>query len=490
MVDAVKELTGMPKLPISSELMRSAPAAPKGYMGPRELAPAMEELQGGIAAAEERVGKADIGIEKAKREEEARGLDVKADVLSEYAKDIEQMPERQALKQAREQLKGMEFIPTKDTVQDIAGLFSLIGVIGTVIAKGDAQRALGAMNGMLEGHMKGRKDLFKQQQIEFDKNFKAMQAKISSALSEYQEALELKKTDKEAGEAKKQAALKRSESPLLNAMDEKLGEVRTLNIMKKTFDNTLMFAQMRNELQSKVEDRELRRFQIEAQKELQKELARIRAGERLGTAGTRATIYQRTGKLVPTDKEAEAIGSIADAVDEVSRLREKLKNPKVQTGLVSSLAPAIQKISSVTQPLDEAQFKNLVDQELTGNDETTLFIKDALLASFKIEQGLVGSRVPVATQRVVGPILDPRAYNKQTFDKLLSEREDLLYKNANRRGFEKKDIDALFIEPVPGVEQTPPSQSGKPTPTQADIDFVKANPKYRDKFIARFGREP
>jgi len=68
-----------------------------------------------------------------------------------------------AEQRAKEELQGKlereplpEFIPTKDTAQDIAGLFSLIGVIGMVVGKGNAMQAMGAMNGMLEGHRKGR----------------------------------------------------------------------------------------------------------------------------------------------------------------------------------------------------------------------------------------------------------------------------------------------------------------------------------------------
>ena len=30
----------------------------------------------------------------------------------------------------------------------------------------------------------------------------------------------------------------------------------------------------------------------------------------------------------------------------------------------------------------------------------------------------------------------------------------------------------------------------KPTPTEADIAYAKAHPEVKDKFVARFGREP
>ena len=165
---SLNQITGMPSIPVTRNFMSNMPDAPKGYIGPKEMAPAREELMGQIGAAEERIGRSDIEIEKAKREEKARELEAKGESLAQYVKDVEAMPERAALKADREALKGMEFVPTRDTVQDVAGLFSLIGVIGMVVGKGNAMQAMNAMNGMLEGHQKGRKDLFKQEQAVFE----------------------------------------------------------------------------------------------------------------------------------------------------------------------------------------------------------------------------------------------------------------------------------------------------------------------------------
>jgi hypothetical protein len=251
---ALNSITGMPALPITSAYRESIAPAPKGRVGPREYAPAEQEITSELTKATQRVGEADVEIEKAKREEKARELESKATGLQKFAQDVEQMPEKQALKELREQQRGMEFIPTKDTAQDIAGLFSLIGVIGMVVGKGNAQQAMGAMNGMLEGHRKGRADLFKQQASEFDKNFKAMQTKVSTALSEYQEALERKKTDKEAGELMAQAALARTESPLLKAMKDKQGDVAVVETLKQMFKSTTeTIPNMVNNLQDKAD---------------------------------------------------------------------------------------------------------------------------------------------------------------------------------------------------------------------------------------------
>jgi hypothetical protein len=88
-------------------------------------------------------GKAEAGERRAAAERPARG-------------DLR----NQAVKKSRCQ----RFVPTKDTVQDVAALFSLIGVIGTGSWRQRPSVILSplisAMNGMLEGWQKGRSDLY------------------------------------------------------------------------------------------------------------------------------------------------------------------------------------------------------------------------------------------------------------------------------------------------------------------------------------------
>lgn len=283
--DALNQLTGMPSLPISRGLMSKPTETPKGYISSEELAPAKAEMRGAIGAAEQRVGEADVAIKEAERQEKAREAEARGNLLREYKADLEQMPERAQLKEMRQKLEGMEFVPTRDTLEDVAGLFSLIGVIGMVVGKGNAMNAMSAMNGMLEGHQKGRRDLFKQEQAIFDKNFKAMQAKVQQSLAEFQEALELKKIDKEAGEQAMQVALAKSESPLLKAMKAKQGDVAVLNALKGAEKDLDTFVSRQDTLRKASDEREDRKRRLEMDESLRKaqmaqtrELALMRIG--------------------------------------------------------------------------------------------------------------------------------------------------------------------------------------------------------------------
>ena len=91
------------------------------------------------------------------------------------------------------------FVPTQDNFKDIAGLFSLIGVVGMVAGKSSGLAAMNAMNGMLEGYRSGRSDLYKRERDVFDKNFKTMLQKHSEFRKEMDDAVKLAQTNRQAG---------------------------------------------------------------------------------------------------------------------------------------------------------------------------------------------------------------------------------------------------------------------------------------------------
>jgi hypothetical protein len=197
----------------------------------------------------------------------------------------------------------------------------------------------------------------------------------------------------------------------------------------------------------------------------------------MGSAGIQAQIYRSTGKIVPDRRDAEAIVNSVAAINEIKSLRERLRDPEIVTGLQAVPQPFFQKLRSlVGQNISEGEIRNFVDSELTGNDKTTLFIKDAILAGFKIEQGLTGTRVPVFTQKVVGPILDPRSYKPETYDKLLSSRQEELLDRAWDRGIDEEDI----------AKMARPSRPSTPTATKYQVGQViqRGGKNYRVTSIA------
>jgi hypothetical protein len=235
MVDsALKDITKlavMPDLPKTRALMQPKPT-PEGMIGASELGPALSELSEAERQSSMRVGEADIAIEEAKRQEKGKEAELREELVGRMATEARELPERKALTEARTEFGNMAFVPTKETTQDLAGIFSLMSIVGMVVGKGNAQLAMSSMNGMLEGYQKGRADLYKKELTQFDKNFKAMQSKVLTLEKELSEAMELKKLDREKGDLAITMALAKAESPLLNAMRNRLGDVAVLMAFK------------------------------------------------------------------------------------------------------------------------------------------------------------------------------------------------------------------------------------------------------------------
>jgi hypothetical protein len=320
MVDsALKDITKlsvMPALPKTRAVMQPKPT-PSGMIGAAELGPALSEISEAERQASMRVGEADIAIEEAKRQEKAQEAEFRSELVGRMATEARELPERKALTQARTDFGNMAFVPTKETTQDLAGIFSLMSIVGMVVGKGNAQLAMSSMNGMLEGYQKGRADLYKKELTQFDKNFKAMQSKVLTLEKELSEAMELKKLDREKGDLAITMALAKGESQLLGAMRNRLGDVAVLNAVKDTKNTLNTLVSLNNDLQGKANARE-----DAAERERR---ADIRARENRLAADERARLARldKEGKLSP--KERGEVRGINNLTDEIQRLKDTFK---------------------------------------------------------------------------------------------------------------------------------------------------------------------
>jgi len=116
--------------------------------------------------------------------------------------------ERQATEKAYAPVESLEedmlnakFVPTQESATDLAALHGLIGVVGWAIGsggKGDAMRAMSAMNGMLEGHQQGKADLYKKEKDLFESNVKALREKARIVSEKAKRVAELASKDAQA----------------------------------------------------------------------------------------------------------------------------------------------------------------------------------------------------------------------------------------------------------------------------------------------------
>ena len=390
------------------------------------------ELQKGITAAEG---------------DEAKAKQAQAETLQTGKLEAQQAfgtAEKGAMQGYQEKLEKEPlpaFIPTKDNAQDLAGLFSLVSVIGMIAGKQNGQMAMQAMNGMLEGYQKGRADLYKKEATEFDKNFKAMLSKHAEFRKEMEDAIKLASTDKEAGMQAAELAATKAGSSIVQAQLRKGDLVGAYKLVDESSKGAEKALTLESTMRQKAADRE-NAISLE----------KLRAG------------LKNLKDALP----------MVQGVRGIENLQRQLADPEVQKGLLSKTAPWIEKIKSIADSTGD--FESAVNKELTGTDKTTLFLKDALLESYNIERAAKGGqRLTVQDMKMIGPVLDPANYSPQTYNQLLEGRRKVLYRNLQDVGYTPAMIQAQTAEKAYTPFNAPPA-TAKYTIGQ---EITKGNKKYR-----------
>ena len=148
------------------------------YIGKQALVRGQEEeLSRTEAGLKQRLGALESQQEQEKRIVDAQQKAFAADKVNQVRRGQEQILEEID----KENRKELHF--TQENVQSIATLFSLLGVVSIGGGKGTRLSALNSMKsmtGMLQGWQQGRADLWKREQIEFDKNMAKTRAKLEA----------------------------------------------------------------------------------------------------------------------------------------------------------------------------------------------------------------------------------------------------------------------------------------------------------------------
>ena len=304
----------------------------------KETAKAQElaQAEGAVEQEKQRVAEIESGLQTAAAEKEAGAVRGAREAYQEKLK--------------REPLP--EFVPTQDNVQSIASLFSLIGVMGMVAGKGDALRAMHAMNGMLEGHQKGRADLYKQEKSTFEKNFNSMLKKHEEFRKEMEDAVKTAATDRELGYQKAREAAVKAGSNVVKAIIEKFGVAKAYQSL--VADN-----------QSVEKAYEIYRQEKRAaeQRAATLEAARIRAG----------------GKALSKENQ-KAVGSNLDLMSnlsDLSRMVDKVKDEAAAFGLAGYLPQFLtQRAQSPEARQTLSLLQNVTSKELKLRSGATVTVAE------------------------------------------------------------------------------------------------------------------
>lgn len=199
-------------------------------------------------------GKDVLGAIQKEKEAAVKFAEEKPKIEGEYAqKEAKRYEELDlARKQALKEAPLPEFKPNEDTLVGMATLGSLTALIGQVIGNiGGRQSGVGAiesMTGMMQGYQQGKKDLFKMQQVEFEKNFQAMKAKQEQIQKEFEAAVKKMPYDLATARQDMQVALAKANSPLLNATYEKQGAMATMDLIKQSGEDVRHAEKMAQDL--------------------------------------------------------------------------------------------------------------------------------------------------------------------------------------------------------------------------------------------------
>jgi hypothetical protein len=269
-MDGPKFRVDKPSLPKIEALLSGPGQVREGYVTAEQAFPAFAEQRAEEARLTQEVGLADVAVKGAELEQKRQAAEQKGALVRKQKEELQQLPEAQQLKQKREQFANLTFVPTRDNAEDLAKLFSLIGVIGVAIGgrgRGAALQAMTSMNGMLDGYRRGRADLYKQQLGEFDRSLKTMQQQIGTLEKQLAEAVKLKALDREAGELAIDAALASADSPLLKAIAARQGPVAALNHVRNVGKDFTTLINLKNQQQQRADNIKAREDAARQQRE-------------------------------------------------------------------------------------------------------------------------------------------------------------------------------------------------------------------------------
>lgn len=392
----------------------------------------------------------ELETKKAQNEAERAATQAKAKETATTELTARQAEREKPIKEEKgsidKQLMNASFEPSKENLESQVALFSLINVIGFAIGSGgkqNAQQAMSAMNGMLEGHQKGREDVFKQEKVKFDSNFKALQSKATFLENELRHSLEEFTRDKRAADERAAAAFAEAGADFMKTYAEKNGLVAAYERAKeirKAADKAVTDEQTR---QQRIQDKIDAEARAEAQRVIddrrrlaeREEFAKFAAGLKSlkgqGGLGAKAFLESTLGVTAPDEKTSQKIVDTALGVSQLGHVMTIFKDPEVKAGVMSKLSSIKEKLASLgdnNYEISESELRQIIDGEISPSAKNAVAQKEALFAAYTAEREIAGGRLLVSVVKQAGGALDPTNYEKAGYLNLLGSRREELVK--------------------------------------------------------------
>jgi len=476
-----------------------------GAFAPQDLAPPKPKTTPPVDVDQELIKAAESKgeLEKARAQEELTSKEMLAKgeekTAKEYAKSIAEDPARAMLEEKIQERDRVKFVPTQENVKDLGLMFTLTNLLGFMIggkSKGNAQAAMSAMNGMLEGHQKGLADQYKKEKDIYDENVKALDKTIDSLYKKIQDGVQLYATNRDAGLAEIRTAIAEHNANFLKDSLEKYGpayafdKIKTIKEMKDKkdlADERLRQSAERLAHEKVIEQQGQQRLAMEQQR-LGMEQQRIGLQSSKLQTDTVNAVKQFTGaNLLP--KEAKEVTDIASAAGESESLKNYVDQHRDVIGRSGQINRTIERyVDSFRKGIEPPD----------SSQPDLVFAKRYAAYLVKYERSIAGGAkgFTVQFQKRFNDLLQQDQFSTEGFKNLMNEQETEYAKAANTFSPTHITKDNLMSfgkfmnSQTEGDSATSAAPTQKPTPTQADIDWVRAHPEDRAKFVQHFGVEP
>lgn len=222
---------------LSNALQMPDPLAPKPPAQKQTLADAerrLTEVQGQLGNATGEYAEFE-GLKERQKATDVAGMAAGELDLKKRMQEQVAAPELRAERQEAVEQISRPFVPTRENVADMAGLFSLISVIGFAIGlggKNHAMAAMSAMNGMMEGHRQGREDLYKKEKDLFESNVKSLKTRIDTINAEIADVEKLAAIDYDKGMSAFKYIAAKNDADFLSKYVDKVGLPKTIELLK------------------------------------------------------------------------------------------------------------------------------------------------------------------------------------------------------------------------------------------------------------------
>jgi len=350
-------------------------------------------------------------MDAAKAQEELYGKSelakAEADTTKKYAEEREPPELKTKLESAVDEV-GKPFVPTQQTAGDLALMFTMTNILGFLIgggAKGNAQAALSAQNGMLEGYQKGQMDVYKKQKDIFDENQKALAKTVEGLRDQLKRAADTAAVNKELGMAQARDAISQHSANTMKEYLEKNGIAATYELAEKAW-------QMNEKLQEKKrqeEDRATRLAHERVMEGFKREELDLQKAKLGGMGKIDREVLNEAQKFYPELKPESLTNLSKEGVKRVVGSLDTIKS-------IESVANYIkQNPQSVGA---SAKIKNLINldaiKSITGDDQVAAEQKQSVLDS-QIDNAVQQGKISADEAR------SAKVLNKMLFTVALSD---------------------------------------------------------------------